>query len=52
MEQLGDKPNTSDLLLRCPRCGTLWDCAAFGRDDVVISVVDARRLFPDASLTE
>jgi hypothetical protein len=52
MEQLGDKPKASDLLCPCPRCGTLWDCAAFGRDDVIISAVKARRLFPDAFSTE
>jgi hypothetical protein len=52
MRQLGDKPGTSDLLLRCPRCGTLWDCAAFGREDIPLSVDEARRRFPDADLSD
>jgi len=52
MQQLAEKPDSSDLLLRCPRCSTLWDCAAYGRDDVPISPRDARRLFPGTDIQE
>jgi hypothetical protein len=52
MEQLATKLDSSDLLLRCPRCRTLWDCAAFGREDAPITAAQARRSFPDVTMDD
>lgn len=46
LTQLSTKPESSDLLLQCPECLSLWDCAAFGRDDECITVEEANRRFP------
>jgi hypothetical protein len=50
LEQIGTRPKQSDLLKRCPKCGALWECPAFGRADRVVSVGQARKRYPDANL--
>lgn len=51
LEQLAAPPESSDLLRRCDRCGTLWECPAFGRDDTMISSAEARDRYPGVDLS-
>lgn len=46
--QIAAKPQSSDMLLLCPECGQLWDCAAFGRPGEPVSDAEAMRRFPGA----
>lgn len=52
LEQLADRPDASDLLMRCPRCSTLWELPAFGRDDATLTLEEARERYPNAALGE
>lgn len=48
VDQIATSPDEAHgLLLRCPRCGALYEDPANGEDPYVISAEDARRWFPD-----
>jgi hypothetical protein len=52
LEQLADRPGASDLLMRCPRCSTLWELPAVGRGDAPLTLEEARERYPNALLDE
>jgi hypothetical protein len=51
--QIGSSEERRTLLLRCPRCGALYENTPEGPDQTRrLSEADAGRLFPDVELTQ
>lgn len=46
LEQIATRPDSSDLLMRCPRCSVLWELPALGAPDVILSPSSARAHYP------
>lgn len=50
LEPLADHVESSEQLMRCPQCSSLWELPAFGREDEILSLDEARERYPDAAL--
>lgn len=48
--QIGSHPTESLLLLRCPRCGALYEMEGTGAKTVRLTVDEARERYPDTAV--
>jgi hypothetical protein len=50
VDQIGTHADLSLLLLRCPRCGTLYEMSGDGAATIRLSLAQARQRYPDIAL--